>query len=66
MPEITVTEPSFMHGIAVAFAELNRLFDQPTMCLDVLRNMGFSYQDFVRAGADEYDLVELRKIWRDG
>ncbi len=55
----------FMQGVAYAVACANRMFDEPTLCAEVLRTAG-TYRDYVKAGVDEYDKKELRKILKWG
>ena len=51
-------------GIAIALGTLNHGFDEPTVCGDVLKNLGIRYSEFVKAGVDPLDLAELRQIRR--
>lgn len=56
----------FYQGIACAVASANRLHDCPTICADVLRGFGITYQDLKDAGVEEYDLGEIEKILQQG
>lgn len=71
----TDQEDNFVQGMALALAELNRKFDQPTEVAEVLRDAGLDDLDKLRkAGVDQYDLDELAKClpstpdpdWRKG
>lgn len=58
----TDQEDNFVQGMALALAELNRKFDQPTEVAEVLRDAGLDDLDKLRkAGVDQYDLDELAK-----
>ncbi len=50
----------FIVGIGYAIAEIQRGHDNPTIMVDVARAAGLSYEDFEKAGLDEYDLKVLR------
>jgi hypothetical protein len=52
----------FMEGIAIALADLVRLYDQPSMAAGVLAGHGFALADF--KGVDPYDLNVIRKLYR--
>ncbi len=51
----------FTSGVACAAAYLARERDEPTLAADMLRGFGYTYQDLLDAGADEYDLAALKE-----
>lgn len=53
---------AFMHGFALALADLNRLHDCPGYVADVISGAGFNLSDFRRAKLEKYDMDELRKV----
>lgn len=52
----------FMEGIAIACADLVRLFDQPGMAAGIIAGHGFKLTDF--KGCEPYDLNVIRKLYR--
>lgn len=58
-PEKSHTTSLFLHGWACALADLNRLYDQPTMVEDVMRCGGITVKDLRAAGVDDYDIREI-------
>jgi hypothetical protein len=64
MPKLTVEETAFRQGVGLALAEVNRMFDQPTIVRSVMDGMGLSLGQLRTAGVDDYDLRELRKAFR--
>ena len=53
-------------GIAVALAELNRMHGQPNVVCDVLRGLGITLVDLVRAKVPNKDLREIRNCLTQG
>ncbi len=53
-------------GIAAALAAVNRLHGEPTMVCDVMRDFGLTLADLKKAGADRYDLTEIRTCLMQG
>lgn len=64
MARLTEHERGFRYGVAIALADLNRMFDQPTMVSEVLGNFGYTIAMLKTAGVETYDLKELRKALR--
>jgi hypothetical protein len=54
-------DQGFIVGIGYAIAEIQRGHDNPTILVDVARAAGLSFEDFEKAGLDEYDLKVLRE-----
>jgi len=54
-------EDDFWKGFALALADINRLHDQPTMVKNVIEGHGITLAQLRRAGAAEYDLLEISK-----
>jgi|SRR6185312_13526372 len=52
----------FMEGIAIACADLVRLFDQPGMAVGIIAGHGFTLADF--KGCESYDLDIIHKLFR--
>lgn len=61
----TKADKAFLCGYAIACAEIVRLHDEPTVAADVLNASNFSLEDFSTAGLDDYDLDEIKKLFRD-
>lgn len=53
-------------GIAAGLAALNRIHNEPTLCLDTLNSLGLTLDDFVDAGVEDYDLAEIHTIYAAG
>lgn len=64
MARLSDDERSFRQGVGLALAEVNRMFDQPTIVRSVLDSMGLSVGQIQTAGVDDYVLKELRKAVR--
>lgn len=56
-----VREGNFDQGFALALAEVNRKFDQPTIVAEVMRDAGLDLAELRAAGVDKYDLDEIAK-----
>lgn len=52
----------FIQGFVIAMTTFNRLHDRPTACAEVLRTAGITLAGARKAGVEQYDLAELRKI----
>lgn len=48
-------------GVGYTLAEVQRLYDQPSVVAEIARNAGLTIEDFRRAKVDPYDLKSLRK-----
>lgn len=51
----------WLTGFAAGLAEIIRVNDDPVQIKDVLEAIGLTVRDFEEAGADEYDLNEIRQ-----
>jgi hypothetical protein len=51
-------------GIAIALAELARAHMEPDLAVMVLQSLDLSVADLETAGADPYDLAEIKKAVR--
>lgn len=61
----TKADKLFICGYGIACAEIVRLHDEPTIAADVLNASSFSLSDFEDAGLDDYDLDEIKKLFRE-
>lgn len=64
MKKRTKADKAFICGYAIAVAEIVRMHDEPTIAADVINGSGFKLSDFESAGLDDYDLREIRKLFR--
>ena len=55
----------FDQGFAAAIADVVRLYDQPTIALNVCRSNGYSAEDLLKI-ADVFDKPALRKMQEFG
>jgi hypothetical protein len=52
----------FARGLAYAIALLSRDFDRGDLAEYLFKESGLSYEDFVKAHIDSYDLDEIKKV----
>lgn len=55
----------FMRGVGYAIALLWRDAQDFRLAKYVLNESGLDYEEFVKAEVDEYDLVEIKKAWKE-
>ena len=55
---------NFEQGLAYAIAELIRLYDEPTMAIEILKNSGYSFKQLKEANVAKYDLDIIKKALR--
>lgn len=65
MKKRSKADKAFLCGYAIAVAEIVRLHDEPTIAADVLNASNFNLDDFAAAGLDNYDLDEIKKLFRE-
>ncbi len=59
-------ERAFIRGMALALAEVNGQWDEPTMVGQVLRDAGLlSLKQLRKAGVEEFDIDRLRSAMRE-
>ena len=58
-------ERSFIQGFSVAIAFIAVDHMQPILAADAMKAHGFTFEDLVEAGCEEYDLERLRTAWDD-
>jgi hypothetical protein len=56
-------ELSFIQGFGVVIASIVRQ-DEPTMAKNICEECGFTLKDFSKKEIDDYDLKEIKKLWR--
>ena len=56
-------ELSFIQGFGMVIASIVRQ-DEPTMAKNICEEYGFTLKDFSKKEIDDYDLKEIKKLWR--
>lgn len=64
MAKLTDEERNWRQGFGLALAEVNRMFDQPTIVCSVMEAANMTVAKLKCAGLDDYDVAELRKAMR--
>lgn len=62
-PRLNPKSP-FLQGYATALASLIRLYDKPSLVKSVMTMDGITLKKLIDAGAEEFDLKQLRKVKR--
>lgn len=63
---MTQTRKAWLCGFAIAVANLARDHMEQQLAAFVLGDSGVALEEFERAGLDDYDLIEIRKLFSDG
>lgn len=58
-------DAGFKRGVAVVLAEVQRTYGEDVIVSEILRGLCLKVADLKAAGADEYDLEEIRKAVSD-
>lgn len=57
-----IKKDPFICGVACSVAFLIKGHGEDSMAKDMMFSLGFSFEDFVNAGVDKYDLDVIKKI----
>lgn len=55
----------FIKGFAAALANINEMYDQPTMCAGAILHNGLIKEDFIKAKVDKFDMDRLKNVWKE-
>lgn len=58
-------DSEFYQGFALALASLVRLFDYPTVAVDIMKSNGVDIDDLRKARVEKYDFSVLDKAWKE-
>jgi hypothetical protein len=59
---VSEQDKGFTQGVAICVAEIVRLYDEPTMAEEIALMAGLNLSLCRKAGVQEFDLKELRKV----
>lgn len=63
LQNVNPSRNAWLQGYAAALAQVNRLFDQPTIIASVLATDSISGFRLQYAGAEKFDIKELKKAY---